>query len=1205
MRNILLLSLIGYWAVLGFKPAYAGGTKTLSGTETADNLQIGGGNPDSELFVTDSASTTNAVIETGGTASYQDNSSGYDTRVDGGIVSVEDNASLTDTTIRSGSVSAAGSASTTNTTIQTGGTASYQDNSSGYNTVVDGGIVSVEDNASLTDTTILSGRVDASGTSTISDANIASNGELYISENSTASNITMSSGYLEVTSSKTATDITISGGQLSVFGNDSSVSDVTLNGGAATLGVNSSADNVTINAGTFSVTEASSITNSTINGGNLTLEGEGKSENITVNGGTFDIKQESTAKNITIDGGTVTVETDSYIEHSSVSNGGSLVINGTDEDDNYAEAFEITVDNGGIMTVQGDLTAVHDTTVMSDGTVNLLEEVLVADTTIDGGVVNASGYAMLTDEDGVNTIKNDGKLTLENNAYAENFTIEQGSVAISDDAQLSGVKVTGNADVEVGYMSDTDLYNYGGVLSDVTVENGGNLWLHNKEGTTLGAGSNITIKEGGKLTSNKYENGSYSTILIVGLYVEQGGKFDVSTDDNIADFNTYDKNGTVHEGSIGHAGGTGNAHNIVVGDGSSLTVKENDIADTITVEGGVLNINNGAQITNSTVTDGTFNIDAGGKADWITFDGNSSVFAETGSNLSNISLLGNTTVNIEDYSSLWETLTVGKDVVGLDASQLFVPETNLYNLTLTGGLNSAFNDGIITNDNGAHNLNLENGDYAPEEVNGWETVNLENASLSLRKDLGLFDGALNIDPNSNLYVTGNVNINGGDVYNDGTIDLVTKSSSANDTLTINGDYTGSTGSKLKLNIDVASAVSDKIIITGKASGNTSVYLTSLNNGSPLRDDVLFAQANSSSGEGVFKIHRVEGSYYQWNTVFNDNKWYASVKNAIKDDKYVLVPEAAAYYGLIDNTFMQTSSLGQNLRNNIAISEYKKVPCKNVKRGENAICRSNRPVFSGWLAPATTSITVDSPFVYDADISGFDGGLDLLSNGSTKLGLLASYRKGTYNYDENGDKYEIIGQAETTINSYLAGAYLRHDGQNWSTILAGYAGILDADISTADDVNTSISGTTYGATLDVSYIYKNMKGLRIEPGVRISYTAVEMDSVEDNAGKTQEFDNASRTEIEAGIKFAKRWEFPDSRAEIFIKPSIAHIMDDTSDFVIDEENSLAQADDRTVAKLSAGISFDMTSSLSASLAGSYSVGDDYTNSSGNLSVMYRF
>ena len=169
-----------------------------------------------------------------------------------------------------------------------------------------------------------------------------------------------------------------------------------------------------------------------------------------------------------------------------------------------------------------------------------------------------------------------------------------------------------------------------------------------------------------------------------------------------------------------------------------------------------------------------------------------------------------------------------------------------------------------------------------------------------------------------------------------------------------------------------------------------------------------------------------------------------------------------------NSEAETSSLGESLRNNIAISEYQKAPCKNIKRGANSICRSNRPVFSGWLAPATTSITVDSPYVYDADIGGFDGGLDLISNGYTKLGLLASYRKGTYNYEEDGDQYEIIGQAETTINSYLAGAYLRHDGQNWSTILAGYAGMIDADISTEDDVNTSTSGTIYGATLDVSY-----------------------------------------------------------------------------------------------------------------------------------------
>ena len=609
----------------------------------------------------------------------------------------------------------------------------------------------------------------------------------------------------------------------------------------------------------------------------------------------------------------------------------------------------------------------------------------------------------------------------------------------------------------------------------------------------------------------------------------------------------------------------------------------------VDVEGGSLIVETDASFENSNIVNGTVSV--GGNVKNISFSENSNLDVQSGATLTNTDILGNTSVNIADYSSLIGSLTVGKDVTGLIAANLFNAGTGLTNLTLSDGLNPVFSAGIINQDtDNVHNLTLSGGSFNPAEISGWKNLNLSSADLVMESDIALTNnGTLSINSYSNLFVSGNKTIQLGNLNNNGVIDLVRDDSSADNSLTIDGDYVGGTGSKLNLNVDVENQKADKIIITGNASGSTNVYLSTGNETASLRDDILFAEEQGdTSGENVFNIHRVEGSYYQWNTVFENNKWYASIKEAVKDEKYILVPEAAAYYGLIDNTFMQTSSLGENLRNNIALSEYQKVQCKDTKRGANAICHSNRPTFSGWIAPASTSITVDSPYAYDANITGFDGGLDLLSNGYTKLGLLASYRNGVYNYEENGEKYEIKGQAENTISSYLFGAYLRHDGQNWSTILAGYAGFLDVDVSTDDDVKASTSGTTYGATLDISYIYKNVKGLRIEPGVRISYTAVEVDSVEDTAGKTQEFDNASRTEVEAGIKFAKRWDFPDSRAEIFVKPSVVHIMNDMSEFALDEKNSLAPADDITALKVSAGASFDMTSSLCGSITGSYSL-----------------
>ncbi len=1141
LKNLILCSLIGYWAVLGFKTAVA---MDIGGYGETPDLEIGSGSgsDDTELNVSDYAETTNAVINSGGTAHYYNESKGTGTTINGGDVTLHDLAEFNNT--------------------YSNGNLLAQDSSKLYTTQVVGGSVTAEDNATVSGMTI-------DGTDAI----------VTIQGSSTASDITLRNGTLKITSDKQVNNVEIEGGNTEL--NGAYGSEFTISGGSLGLYNSSTIEKTNIEGGTVEINEGSISAEATVDGGTLDVL-DGSAYGTTIKSGTMNASDSAEVTDTIVEGGTLNVTENAIVSKTTV-NGGEVIVSGSSGNTGYVS--ETTVNSGGNALFTGDT--------------------LGYNTTIDGGTVTAKGNALLTIQpDGQNIIKNGGQLNLQDNASADNFTLEKGSVTVSDNAVLSQSNVTGEVSITMAGQT-ADPNTPGGFINNITVENGGNLWLHDKKGTVGGIVDDVTVKKGGMLTSNKFDSDddSYSNFTANSLIIEQGGKFNLSTNDEIGQLITYsslgaNKTGIIHEGV---------ADNFYVGSGSTFTVKENNSGTNIVVEGGNLNVDVDGFLQNSTISGGIANIY--GYAQYTTFNGTSVLYARSGSTIENASFLDSANVNIEDYTSLKGALNIGSRVTGLDASQLFTQGTELTNLTLSSGLNPIFSSGIINQDtNTSHDLTLFGNalgkNYNPDVIRGWKNLFLQNANLTAGNNIILEGGNLNINSSSSLFVKGNIRVQGG-LINNGTIDLVKSDSTVGNTLTIDGDYVGGTNSRMELNVDIESAEADKIIITGNASGSTEVYLTSANDGAPLRDDILFAQAGSASGESVFNIHRVAGSYYEWDTVFKNNQWYASVKNAIKDDKFILVPEAVAYYGLIDNTFMQTSSLGESLRNNIAISEYQKVPCKNAKRGENAICRSNRPAFSGWLAPATTSISVETPYVYDAEITGFDGGLDLLSNGYTKLGLLASYRQGKYNYEENGEKYEIIGTAETTINSYLAGAYLRHDSQNWSTILAGYAGIIDTDISTDDDVNTSTSGTTYGATLDVSYIYKNINGLRIEPGVRISYTAVDMDPVEDNAGKTQEFDNASRTEVEAGIKFAKRWEFPDSRAEIFVRPSIVHIMDDASEFTIDNENSLAQADDRTVAKVSAGISFDMTSKLSASLAGSYSVGDDYTNSSGNVSVMYKF
>ena len=124
-------------------------------------------------------------------------------------------------------------------------------------------------------------------------------------------------------------------------------------------------------------------------------------------------------------------------------------------------------------------------------------------------------------------------------------------------------------------------------------------------------------------------------------------------------------------------------------------------------------------------------------------------------------------------------------------------------------------------------------------IRNWETIALNNGTdLTLEGTLTTGKGTtptgapigLQIDNGSTLAVSGTAATVSGDVSNVGTIDLTRDGHTPSQTLTIDGDYIGSAGSKVKMNTvwnktgdaNGANSQSDLLAITGSATGQTSV-----------------------------------------------------------------------------------------------------------------------------------------------------------------------------------------------------------------------------------------------------------------------------------------------------------------------------------------------------------------------------------------------
>ncbi|NMZ94267.1 autotransporter outer membrane beta-barrel domain-containing protein [Pseudomonas panacis] len=174
---------------------------------------------------------------------------------------------------------------------------------------------------------------------------------------------------------------------------------------------------------------------------------------------------------------------------------------------------------------------------------------------------------------------------------------------------------------------------------------------------------------------------------------------------------------------------------------------------------------------------------------------------------------------------------------------------------------------------GVDTLTLDNSQVStPTRYQNWETVNLDNGSqLTLGGTLTLGDtgtgtGTLNIHGSSTLLViTGVISpFTAGQLTtlnNLGLIDMTIASSSATDTLTVNGNYSG-TGGQLALQsvLGADGSPSDKLIINqGTLSGTTAINVTNLGGAgaATLQDGIQVVQAlnGATSSGSVFTLGR--------------------------------------------------------------------------------------------------------------------------------------------------------------------------------------------------------------------------------------------------------------------------------------------------------------------------------------------------------------
>ncbi|ECN2580925.1 fibronectin-binding autotransporter adhesin ShdA, partial [Salmonella enterica subsp. enterica serovar Heidelberg] len=477
-------------------------------------------------------------------------------------------------------------------------------------------------------------------------------------------------------------------------------------------------------------------------------------------------------------------------------------------------------------------TDAHGTFTLSDpdGSFNVAATLTDVDDTLDPGS-RWDGKSLTKEGAGTLILSGD-------NDYSGGTTINEGTLVAASTTALGTGLVDNNATLVLD--ADGEVSAVGGI----TTHSGATTQL--ALGTSLDLGDSALIQQDGS-TLNVELNSDSVQPLITGSSATLGGDLVVSdaslqaraSDAEFQSFKLMDMTSDIS------------------GDFTSLTMNLTDKPDYLTVTGTINpedaseyllteGLSWNATATSATPAHGTFTLGAGDS------------FEVT-------SVLGDKTGNGD-----WD----GKTLTKLGAGKLTLSGVNTY----TGDTN--VQEGTL----------WLAGDGTIGEVGSQQAVNVASGATFGGSNGTTVNGKVT---NEGTLVFGDSEETGaiftlnGDLVNMGTIASGSTSSTPGNTLYVDGNYTGNGGS-LYLNTVLGDddSATDKLVITGDASGTTDLYINGIGDGAQTTNGIEVVDVGGVSTSDAFVLkNEVNAGLYTYRLYWNesDNDWYLASKAQSDDD----------------------------------------------------------------------------------------------------------------------------------------------------------------------------------------------------------------------------------------------------------------------------------------------------------------------------------
>ncbi|EDI0050822.1 fibronectin-binding autotransporter adhesin ShdA [Salmonella enterica subsp. enterica serovar Infantis] len=875
-----------------------------------------------------------------------------------------------------------------------------------------------------------------------------------------------------------------------------------------------------------------------------------------------------------------------------------LTIDGkVDEADNTH--YDLTASLSWYANRDNATTDAHGTFTLSDpdGSFNVAATLTDVDDTLDPGS-RWDGKSLTKEGAGTLILSGD-------NDYSGGTTINEGTLVAASTTALGTGLVDNNATLVLD--ADGEVSAVGGI----TTHSGATTQL--ALGTSLDLGDSALIQEDGS-TLNVELNSDSVQPLITGSSATLGGDLVVSdaslqaraSDAEFQSFKLMDMDSDIS------------------GDFTSLTMNLTDQPDYLTVTGTINpedaseyllteGLSWNATATSATPAHGTFTLGAGDS------------FEVT-------SVLGDKTGNGD-----WD----GKSLTKLGAGKLTLSGANTY----TGDTN--VQEGTL----------WLAGDGTIGEVGSQQAVNVASDATFGGSNGTTVNGKVT---NEGTLVFGDSEETGaiftlnGDLINMGTMTSGSSSSTPGNTLYVDGNYTGNGGS-LYLNTVLGDddSATDKLVITGDASGTTDLYINGIGDGAQTTNGIEVVDVGGVSTSDAFVLkNEVNASLYTYRLYWNesDNDWYLASKAQSDDDDSggddtpsdggddggnVTPPDDGGDGGNVtppddggDGGDVTPPDHGGDVapqyRADIGAYMGNQWMARNLQmqtlydREGSQYRNADGSVWARFKAGKAESEAVSGNIDMDSNYSQFQLGGDILAWGngqqSVTVGVMASYinadTDSTGNRGADGSQFTSSGN----VDGYNLGVYATwfayaqtHSGayvDSWYQY-----GFYNNSVESGDAGSESYDSTANAVSLETGYRYdialSNGNTVSLTPQAQVVWQNYSADSVKDNYGTRIDGQDGDSWTTRLGLRVdGKLYKGSRTVIQPFAEANWLHTSDDVS--VSFDDATVKQDLPANRAELKVGLQADIDKqwSVRAQVAGQTG-SNDFGDLNGSLNLRYNW